>query len=432
MRNTLTLAGLLLAAASAQDFPPGVLLLSQVKRHVQQELKQLPNVSCLETVEREHQPPRGKMTPLDTVRLEVLTNGEKELFASPGDRKFSEKHPISYAGSGVIGTGFFGLYLKSILVSGYAIQEYKGEDEVGGRRLAHWNFKLPPAWSGEQMQFQEGSGTVGLHGSFWADPETLDVVRLEMNADTIPPTLPVAEAVTSINYAQTRLSDTLAVLLPDRAEFLLVKDSGEVSHNRIEFTHCRSFGAESSLSFSAPGAAEPTPQFAAAAIDDTLRPLPAGLEIAVKLRTRITAGMAVGTLIDGVVAGNVQAKKGAMAIADGSPVRGRIRRLERYKDPVPHYVVALEFTEVEYEGIRYRFYADSTGIESTDGVSQSLSTPSKTEEISSAWGLLSYKTTSTTLRFSNLPCVATFFVNGGKLDLQPGFRTVWKTRKLEP
>ena len=117
MRVKVTLAGLLLAAASAQNLPPGVLLLSQIKRHVQQELKQLPNVSCLETVEREHQPPHGKMAPLDTVRLEVLTNGGKELFASPGDRKFSENHPISYAGSGVIGTGFFGLYLRSVVVS---------------------------------------------------------------------------------------------------------------------------------------------------------------------------------------------------------------------------------------------------------------------------------------------------------------------------
>lgn len=432
MRKKAMLAGLLLAAASAQDLPPGVLLLSQVKRHVEQELKQLPNVSCLETVEREHQSPRGKMAPLDTVRLEVLTNGENELFASPGDRKFSENHPISYAGSGVMGTGFFGLYLKSVVVSGYAAHEYKGEEQVGGRRLARWNFKLPPAWSGETIQLQEGTGTVGLHGSFWADPETLDVVRVEMNADTIPPDLPVVEAVTGIHYARTRLSDTLAVLLPDRAEYLLVKQSGEVSHNRIEFTHCRAFGAESSLSFSAPGAPEPTPQFGVAAIDDTLRPLPAGREIAVKLRTRITAGMAVGTLIDGVVAGNVRAKKGPVAIADGSPVRGRIRRLEYYKDPFPHYVVALEFTEVQYEGIRYRFYADPTEIESAPGVEQSLSTDTMTIDMDSAWGSLAYQTTTTTLHFSRLPCVATFFVNSSKLDVPPGFRTVWKTRKLQP
>ena len=47
----------------------------------------------------------------------MLTNGEKELFASPGDRKFSENHPMSYAGSGTLGNGLFGPYLKDIFVS---------------------------------------------------------------------------------------------------------------------------------------------------------------------------------------------------------------------------------------------------------------------------------------------------------------------------
>ena len=61
-------------------------------------------------MQREFQPARGKMRPLGTVRLEVLTNGDKELFASPGDRKFSEEHPISYAGGGAFGNGYFALY----------------------------------------------------------------------------------------------------------------------------------------------------------------------------------------------------------------------------------------------------------------------------------------------------------------------------------
>ena len=55
---------------------------------------------------------KGKMRPLDTIRLEVLTNGDQELFASPGDRKFSEQHPLTYAGSGMLGNGLFGPYLK--------------------------------------------------------------------------------------------------------------------------------------------------------------------------------------------------------------------------------------------------------------------------------------------------------------------------------
>ncbi|MGP8244213.1 MAG: hypothetical protein ACLQVN_06810, partial [Bryobacteraceae bacterium] len=183
-------AGLIFAAmAIAQDLPPGVLLLSQVKRHVQAELQRLPNVSCLETVHREYQPAKGKMAPLDTIRLEVLTNGDKELYASPGDRKFSENHPSSFAGSGALGDGLFGLYLKSVLVTGSVSNRYEGEEEIGGRKLARWDYRLPLMWSGQTIRMLQGSGRVGLHGSYWADPQTLDVVRLELDAEDIPPVL---------------------------------------------------------------------------------------------------------------------------------------------------------------------------------------------------------------------------------------------------
>lgn len=135
------------------------------------------------------------------------------------------------------------------------------------------------------------------------------------------------------------------------------------------------------------------------------------------LRSQISADMAVGALIDGVVASNVPSK-GAVVIAAGSPVLGRIRRLERYNDPVPHFVVALEFTQVELEGIRYRFYSDLVKFESALGVEQKL--PVLTEA------------GSMTLHFSSLPGVATFFLKGSRLDLPKGFRTIWKTRKLAP
>src|SRR5262249_60446520 len=141
--------------------------------------------------------------------------------------------------------------------------------------------------------------------------------------------------------------------------------------------------------------------------------------------------MTVGWLLDGVVAANVPAK-GRVLMAAGSPVRGRVRRLERYTDPPPHFVVALEFTEVELLGIRHRFYADLIGFDSGQGVEETLSTPPKSESINLPYGGRQVKSTTETLSFSNLPGVATFFFRGDKLDLHPGFRTVWKTRDLAP
>jgi len=424
------IAGVMMAATAwPQDLPPGVLLLSRAKNQAKEELRRLENISCLETVQREYQPAKGDMRPLDTIRLEVLFDGHDEFFASPGGRKFSEQNPIRFAGSGVLGNGVFGGYLSDILLNESISNEYRGEEEIGGRHVARYDYRLPLMWSKNTVQTPEGSGTVGLHGSYWVDPQTYDVVLLEVVADDIPPTLPITEMTASIDYARTRLAGDLVVLLPDSAEFRIAKFSGETSHNRMEFTHCRVFSAESTLSFGA-DSAEQTPRFGVSSVDDTLRTLPAGLRITVKLRNGISGDSAVGALIDGAVDGNVTVKH-KVVIATGSRVLGRIRRLERYSDPFPYFVVALEFTEAELHGIRYRFYADPVNVEHIAGVEDLLSIPHATETRGLMGSGSSITSKSDTMWLPDLPGVTTFFFKGRTLDLPQGFRTTWKTRPLK-
>jgi hypothetical protein len=366
------------------------------------------------------------LRPLDTIRLEVLSNGDKEFFASPGERRFSEQHPFSYAASGMLGNGLFGPYLKDILVSGSVASQYKGEAEAAGQLLARYDYQIPLLISGQMIHMQEGSGKVGLRGSYWVDRQTYDVIRLELGAYDFPPTLPVTELTININYARTRLGDSVGVLLAQAADVRLVKYSGEISHNRIEFTQCRMFGAESTSDFSAP---EQTPRFGVVSLDDTLRPLPAGFEIEVNLRSRITGDMAVGTLIDGVVAGDVSASH-SVIIPGGSPVRGRIRRMERYSEPFPYFIVGLEFTEAEVGGIRLLFFADLVRIDTVPGVAQILSTKNSTTTVINplSFGDISTSQTIESLSLYSLPGIAAFFYKGAQLDLPRDFRTVWKTR----
>jgi hypothetical protein len=401
--------------------PPDVLLLSRIKRHVKEELARLPNISCIETVQREHQAANGKLRPLDSVRLEVLTNGSKELYAAPGERKFTEEHPIQFVGSGVIGDGFFGLFLKEVLVDGGVTYEYKGEEHFFGRQLARYDWRLPVMNSGHVINLQEGKGTVGMRGSFWADPHTYDVVRLEMNATDFPPALPIAEMETIVEYAPTRLGDTQSALLPTSGDFRLMRFSGEFDHNHIEFTHCRLCGAQSTISFGEPDTVSVEPaRFGVSSNDDTLRPVPAGIQIAVKLASRITGDVTVGTLLEGTVV-SVVAPKGAVSpIVSGARVRGRIRRLERYTSPVLHFVVAIECTEVESEGIRYRFYANLLELDGGQPVSETLTVTQQVDP---------NRTHNENLWLPKIPGVAAFFVRGPSLDLPPGFRITWRTLK---
>jgi hypothetical protein len=431
-RAALTLAALIfIRALTAQGLPPGVLLLSRVEKHVKDELQRLASISCIETIQREQQSGKGKLQPLDTVRLEVLTNGDREMFASPGERGFSEEPPLNYAGSGMLGNGLFGVYLKNILLNGNATTKYHGEEDLDGRRVARYDYQLDPAFSGQTIELTEGSGAVGLQGSFWADPQTYDVLRLDLNADGIPPSLALAELATSIRYGRTLFADYHDVLLPQTADVRLVKRSGEISTSQVEFSHCRVFGAKSSINFTAPDPASGSS--AEPATNAALDPLPADIEIKIDLRSRISVDTPVGALIDGVVAREVKDKPG-LVIPAGTPVRGRLRRLERYTEPSPYFVIGIEFTEVDLQPAPQLFYADLMHIDPAPGIELTLATGNDGADTPhnnvGTPGSVT-KIVRERIYVHNLPGVATFFFRGAQLDLPANLRTAWKTRALK-
>ena len=420
---------LLLAASAlgAQQLPEEVLLLSRVRRHVTEELTRLPDVSCLETVQRENREPRGKLHALDTVRLEVLTNGTDELYASPGDRKFSHNPPIQWVGSGAMGTGFFGLYLKTAFLNSNTLFSWKGDEDIGGRPFARWDFRIPLQGSGQTFNLVEGSGHVSLSGSFWADRATLDVVRLRMQAGDIPPSLPLDSAGWTIDYAPTTIAAGKTVLLPQSADFQMVWLSGQLAHNAMSFTQCRAFEAETTIRFDDQDAVDATPAFSASAIDDTLRALPAGIKLTVQLNTRITGQLSVGGLIEGVIANDAIANK-QVVIPAGSVVRGRIRRLESNADPTPFSTVAIEYTEVIVHGIRYRFDADLLFLDPSSGAERALTFSQHRDNFDTLQpaNIEHQEKISAT----DIPGVATFFVRGSALNLPSGFKTEWMTHAL--
>lgn len=410
-------------AAHAQLMPPEIILLARVKAHVRQELARLPDCSCLETVRREHKAAGGKMRPLDTIRLEVLASGDRELFASPGDRRFTDKHPASFAGSGVIGDGYFALLLRDVVSEGRVSYDYRGEETVAGRKLARFDFRLSQAMSGYVIHMDDVTATVGMKGSFWADPKLFDILRLEMRADEIPPSLPISESVTVIHYARMRLGEREATM-PVSGDYRLTRISGEESHNVMEFTHCRLFGAESSINFGAPAQGGARPAEVVAPESSVERDLPSGLAVTIRLAAPVTDAAAVGEMVEGVVSGAVTLR-GRTLIADGAPVRGRVRRMEHHSDPGDYFVVALEFTEIASpDGGRFRFYADLQDLDRVNGVEwQLVDSTSRVRGVETV-------TTHLTVTFTDLPGVGTFFVRGAKVDLPKGFRTVWRTSSL--
>ncbi|MGD0776609.1 MAG: hypothetical protein ABSC05_27655 [Candidatus Solibacter sp.] len=296
-----------------------------------------------------------------------------------------------------------------------------------GRNLARYDYEVPLSMSGNIIDLPEGRGTVGMKGSFWADRTSYDILRIVTEAEDIPPELPVSTSETSIDYAHTSLGGH-DFLLPQSADSRLVRFSGEESRNHIEFTHCRLYDAESSISFDDH---QGFPQFGASLVLELKREVLPALHIVVKLSTRITDETTVGAPIAGGVDGNILSKR-SLLIPDGSSVRGRVRRLEWHDEKGGYFVVALEFTEVETAGTRYRFFADLEGMDGLPGLVQTIRTRQRPSKSPVRSGGTTVDSSDEILYLPDLPGVGSFFVQSRRLDLPPGFRMTWKTRALVP
>jgi len=408
----------------SQDLPPGVLLLSRIQAHMKDKFERLPDYTCLETIRRFHRAAgtKGGLKPLDTVRLDILYSRHQDLYAFPGERQFQEKAASNLIGSGMIGTGFVTLALKNVLLGSGSVLTYRGEEELDGRKVVRYDFRLSRLQSGYTLSVFGGQGVVGMAGSFLADPQTLEVVKMEDRAEDFPPFLPVEAATTAVEYARARIGDRDEVL-PQSAELYMRQTSGDEDRDFFDFTHCGSFRSESAIHFgkdAAPAAETRGGSRLPAAPAAAQQRMPALLAIAVELSTRITDTDSVGTPIEGRVSADVR-HKGSVLVARGSLLRGRVRRLERPTDVSGHFIVGLEFTEIQVNGTWVRFYADLLKLEKARGIDQVLRRPVSPD------GPSSIEPTET-ISLPDLPGVASFFVSGKTLLVPQGLQMVWRTR----
>jgi hypothetical protein len=432
---TVSLAGFAPSQSAKVEVEPSVLLISRIKARLKEQFKHVPKYTCLETLDRYHKDagPRAPERQLDTVRLEVLYSEDKEYFDSPGGHDFKETDPGKFIASGLIGDGLFFSFVKGIFIDDNGIFKYVGEEELEGRPAAHYHFTESTVTGTYTVTVHGARAEVDVSGEFWADPQTYDLIRLQIDPTDIPPILFTKKLLTTVDYAQTRIGEQ-DVLLPQTGSMYMLRESGEESFDRADFTHCRLYQAESSISFEDPPAepASPAPAVkkpAPAPPPKRAAPVPAGLKVTIALRTPFNDRTAVGQYIEGNVVGNVtEARRGSIVIPDGAVVRGRIRRLERSSELGGFFDIGLEFTEVVVNGTPLRFFAGLESAAPLEGLAWQMSSASQHDESSPY-----LKVTRTTVdRFvqPELPGVGSFFMRGAGFTIPAGFRMVWKTQAM--
>jgi hypothetical protein len=292
-----------------------------------------------------------------------------------------------------------------------ATVKYAGRETRDRRSLDRFVFHTPLLSSRYSLSIHGNSATTAYSGSFWVDPDSLDLVRLETRAEEIPPDLDCSEARDSVTYGRVRLGVDER-LLPSAAELTLVNRDGRESRNTIAFSRCRHYTAGTSLSFDAP------PDPTAPALERRQQTLPAGVAPALRLEQPISIGeSAAGDQIAARLDKAVTA--GAVLLPRGTRVLGRIRRLEQHFGSPASILVGLQFFAAETPEGRIPFSARLTGPR---GIPDEIRAVRDRLEIVHGLEGLDIEDDGASTG------VGRFRVSGKDLRLQRGFRTLWKTQ----
>ena len=318
---------------------PAGALLDQVRARMSDNLARLPNYTCLETIERIQQ---GAM--LDRMRLEVGLVGGQELFSWPGEERFDDRRIEQIVPGGTIATGSFGLHAKIVFQSDRPTFRYAGEQKIDEHRTLRWDFVVGRQAGGMRIGRRDRSAMVGTHGSFWVDPETLNVTRLNVEADNIPRDLELLSVSDTVLYTPVKIGQGMFVL-PQEAE-LHMRDQFD-SINRVRFSSCREYLGESRVL----DTDRPQMNFATAA-PPKLVELPPGATLDLVLDTPVRFDTsAVGDPLTFRLRRPLK-HRGEILFDKNAVVHGRLTYLERHDADVAGFAVGIQLSDIEAPGRR--------------------------------------------------------------------------------
>ena len=352
--RTIPVALAALCLRAQAPLPQDLDALTKIRTRMIFNLQHQPNYTCVETIERSARAKlANKLKIVDTLRLEVALVNGRELFAWPGAKKFEDADLTQMVTTGAIGNGNFGTHAQALFTTRSATFQYLGEEEFQGKKAIRFDYNVPQMLSGYRIRVSTASAIVGYHGSFYADPQTYDMERIEVRADDLPPALLLASADDKIDYAVARIGES-DFLLPSQSELSMIGINGGEERNRVKFTSCRQYSGESVVTFGDAPASEP----GAAPVSTREFDLPEGLALELVTDREIDLQIAaIGDPVYAHIDRDVK-QKGLIVIPKGATATGRITRLEKYDN---YSILGIEFNEIEAPGILARMKGSLTG-----------------------------------------------------------------------
>jgi hypothetical protein len=343
---------LLGTALHADDAPQA--LLDRFLASMKSELDRLPNCVCNQTVERLERPSADQAwRKIDTLHLEVALTSEGELYARTGARRFDQRSLAQIVGKGTVTTGQFGMFAKHVFLMSSAKYGFRGEAERDGRKAYEYFYEVDPARSSYKLRSGNLESVAGFQGSFWIDPVTLDLLRLEVQAFDISPALGLSEVNTSLSYSRITIRNE-QFLIPIAATLAIVAADGTENLNRMKLAGCRVYQAESALQGEAVEAPAPAPARPAEPAPLSL-PSTSLLELALDAPldpSRAEVGHSVRARVSRSLSDSAK-----VIIPQGALVAGRITRIEKQTQPFPVFEIGIEFETLEIDNRQVPFAA---------------------------------------------------------------------------
>ena len=387
----------------------GLDLWVRVRAHVRAAAAGLPNYSCQETMDRSIQGRTGQIEFRERLRLDVLFTDTTEMFAWPGSSEFTSEQLENWIGAGAIGNGDFATELLNLFVVSAATVKYEALETRDQHALHRFDFHMPLFNSRYTVAVGGRSATLAYSGSFWVDPESLDIIRLETRAEEIPSYLACSEVRHSVTYGRPGAGERV---LPSAAELTIISRDGHLSRNTIVFSGCRQYTASSSLLFT------PAPDIVEATKPKSQKAIPAGVELALRLERPIAiresaAGDPIVARLDSAVS------SGGIMLPKGTRVLGRVRRLEQHLSSTPWTLVGLQFFGAEAPDGLVLFGARLVGPRST---------PDVIRMVNNRWEIQPGKAGLHIEDGGATTGVGLFRLPGRAPQVERGLRMLWKTQ----
>jgi len=402
-------------------------VLKQVTAKVRARDAGLPNYTCVETVQREYYMPRGSTLPracgtlmelrghrpfdlvlrhvmTDRLRLDVTMSDRGEIYSWVGASHFEDTTIDHLVRAGPINTGAFGGFLS--VVFDKDVQQFRFERNVtvDGRSLMEFSFDVPKEKSSYRVKAGNSFVRTAYSGTFQADPETSELVRMTVNSGELPLATGTCQSSTAMEFALVQIGDG-EFLLPKQGKQRYLGTAGEEVENTTTFAGCREYKGESTVTFFPPP--EPANGMGTSGVPGKADPLPARLPFEFELSTPILLDRAAaGDAFSGRLVGALRDSRGTALAPAHAVVEGRLLRVQVLHGAREGAVLVLKLRTVEVRGVKIPLEAvrDWTQMRPEKGGSLPILLPQPGEENSGVFPL-----------------------PGGRAGLKAGFRSQWIT-----